>query len=113
MKNNEVVLIGNLTKDPDFRAIGDGSKELMGLRMAVNHKVKDGVEETLYMDVTAFGYHVDYAKNVGLSKGDRVFIKGRLQERSWVDQNGMKQSKVGVVPDTMYKCMLAAKESTF
>jgi single-strand DNA-binding protein len=106
MKNNEVVLIGNLTKDPEYRPIGTDGKELMGIRVAVNHKVKEGTEETLFMDVTAFGYHVTYAKNVSLAKGDRVFIRGRLQERSWVDQNGMKQFKIGVVPETMYKCVL-------
>ena len=55
MKNNEVVLIGNLTKDPEYRPIGTDGKELMGIRVAVNHKVKEGTEETLFMDVTAFG----------------------------------------------------------
>jgi len=103
---NTVNLVGNLTKDAEFH--GGADKEFMTLRMAINHRLKDK-EETLYMDVTCFGYLVEYGKSVGLSKGDKVAVTGRLQERTWVDNNQNKRSSICVLANTLFKCEVVSR----
>jgi single stranded DNA-binding protein len=99
---NEVNMVGNLTKDAEFHQSGD--KDFMVLRIAVNHRGKDGKEETLYIDVTCFGYLVEYGRGVNLSKGDKVSVNGRLQERAWLDKNQNKRSTVCVLANRLFKC---------
>lgn len=99
---NRIELIGNLTKDPEFFNAGS-DKEFMVIRVASNHKQKNGNEETIYLDVLAFRYAIQYAKDVSLSKGDKVTVSGRLRERSWKDDSGNVKSTVGIVADSVYK----------
>jgi single-strand DNA-binding protein len=99
---NEVHMVGNLTKDAEFFQSGD--KNFMVLRIAVNHRGRDGTEETLYIDVTCFGYLVEYGKGVSLSKGDKVSVNGRLQERTWTDKNQNKRSTICVLANRLFKC---------
>lgn len=105
---NKVSLVGNLTKDAEFPSTSDG-KTFMTLRIAVNHRTKEGKEETLYMDVTCFGYLAEYGQGVGLSKGDRVVVEGRLQDRTWVDNNQNKRSSMCVLASHLYKCETISK----
>ena len=99
---NRIELVGNLTKDPEFLNAGS-DKEFMVIRVASNHKQKNGNEETIYLDVVAFRYAIQYAKDVSLVKGDKVSVSGRLRERSWKDDSGNVKSSVGIVADSVYK----------
>jgi single-strand DNA-binding protein len=95
---NKVILIGNLTKDPEIRYTPSGTP-VANLRLAVNHKYKQGEdlkEEVCYIDVVVFGKQ---AENCGqyLNKGQSVIVDGRLQERRWETEDGQKRSKHEVV----------------
>lgn len=95
---NKVILIGNLTRDPEIRYTPSGTP-VANLRLAVNHKYKQAEElkeEVCYIDVVVFGKQ---AENCGqyLNKGQSVIVDGRLQERRWETEDGQKRSKHEVV----------------
>ncbi|MBI3811166.1 MAG: single-stranded DNA-binding protein [Nitrospirae bacterium] len=95
---NKVILIGNLTKDPEVRYTPSGTP-VANFRLAVNHKYKQGEdlkEEVCYIDIVVFGKQ---AENCGqyLNKGQSVIVDGRLQERRWETEDGQKRSKHEVV----------------
>jgi len=100
---NRVILLGNLTRDPEVRYIPSGTA-VASFSLAVNRKYKQGDEtkdEVSYIDIIAFG---KTAENCGqyLNKGDAVLIEGRLQQRRWDDKDsGQKRSKVEVVVQTV------------
>ena len=108
--NNFVNFEGNLTKDPDYRQITD-DRELAVFRIAVNERISKDYEETLYIDVNAWGYHVPYCRNIELSKGDRVTVRGRLQERQWTDKEGNKRYSMVVVPNNFSKIVKPTKST--
>jgi single-strand DNA-binding protein len=103
MLNNCIRLKGNLTKDPEYKNVSD--KELVTFRVAVNERVGNDREETIYLDVDAWGSHAAYSRNVDLAKGDRVIIDGRLRQRSWEDKNGSSRVSYSVVPQTFSKAV--------
>ncbi|MBI3611264.1 MAG: single-stranded DNA-binding protein [Nitrospirae bacterium] len=99
---SKVILIGNLTKDPEIRYTPSGTP-VANLRLAVNHKYKQGEdlkEEVCYIDVVVFGKQ---AENCGqyLNKGQSVIVDGRLQERRWEAEGGQKRSKHEVVAQSV------------
>lgn len=101
---NKVMLIGNLTRDPEVRHTPKGSA-VADLGVAVNRKVQDGnggwKDETTFVDVTVWGNSAENAQKY-LSKGRGVFIEGRLQMDTWDDKTtGQKRSKLKVVADNL------------
>jgi len=95
---NKVILIGNLTKDPEIRYTPSGTA-VANFRLAVNHKYKQGDdlrEEVCYIDIVVFGKQAETCGQY-LSKGQSVIIDGRLQERRWETEDGQKRSKHEVV----------------
>jgi len=98
---NSVVLVGNVTRDPELR-FTNGGAALASFGLAVNRRwQQDGEwqEEAHFFDVTAWR---DLAENVAesIQKGDRVIVEGRLQFRTWEDkETGENRSKVDVVAD--------------
>ena len=81
---NRVVLLGNLTRDPELRYIGSGMA-VSDIGLAVNDRVKRNdqwVEETTFVDVTLWGRTAEVA-NEYLNKGSSVLIEGRLKMDSW------------------------------
>ena len=102
---NKVMIIGNLTADPEVRTTPRGNS-VAGLRLAVN-RVSSGPnegerrEETTYLDVTCWGRTAEIAGQY-LAKGRPVFIEGRLQQDTWEDkQTGQKRSKIRIVAENM------------
>ena len=98
---NRVILVGNLTRDPELRHIPSGTA-VTDLGMAINDRVKrnnDWVEETTYVDVTLWGRTAEGATEY-LSKGSSVLIEGRLKLDRW-EKDGQKHSKLKVVGDKM------------
>jgi single-strand DNA-binding protein len=102
---NRVVIVGNLTRDPDVRALPSGTS-VVELGVAVNHRYKNRqtdqwVEEPNYFNVVVFGAQGQACANY-LTKGRPVAVDGRLRWSSWEDKNGGgKRSKVDIVADTV------------
>ncbi len=94
---NQVILMGNLTRDPELRQIPSG-QSVCSFSLALNRsfKGKDGdwQEATDYIDVVAWGPLGERVAQY-LSKGRPCLVNGRLQSRSW-EQDGQKRSKVEV-----------------
>jgi single-strand DNA-binding protein len=101
---NKVMLLGNLTRDPEIRYTPKGTA-VTDLGMAVN-RVRTGdngerIEEVTYVDVTLWGRQAELAGQY-LGKGRPVFIEGRLQLDQWDDkQSGQKRSSLRVVGENM------------
>lgn len=101
---NKVILIGNLTRDPEVKYTPKGNA-VTDLGIAVNrhYTMESGErrEETTFVDVTLWGKTAELAGEY-LYKGRPVFIEGRLQLDTWEDkQSGQKRSKLRVVGETM------------
>lgn len=99
---NTVVLVGNLTDDPELRFTPQGAA-VANFRIAVNHRFKDQQGnwqdgETSYFRINCWR---QLAENVAesLTRGSRVLISGRLKMRSWETQEGEKRSVVEVEAD--------------
>lgn len=99
---NKVILIGNLTKDPEIRYTPSGTA-VANFSLAVNRRYKQGdevKEEVCFIDIVVFGKQ---AENSGqyLSKGQGVIVDGRLQQRRWESDDGQKRSKHDVVAESI------------
>jgi single-strand DNA-binding protein len=96
--SNSVTLVGNLVEDPELRFTASGIA-MARVRLAVNRRYRDRndewQEETSFFGGTCWR---DVAENIAesLSKGDRVFVTGRLEQRSWETNDGEKRSVVEV-----------------
>lgn len=99
---NKAIIIGNLTRDPELKALPSGGK-VASLSLATNrtYKDRDGAkkEEVEYHNVVAFG---TTAENIGkyMKKGSQLYVEGRLQTRSW-DKDGVKQYRTEIVAETV------------
>ncbi|MBF0594928.1 MAG: single-stranded DNA-binding protein [Candidatus Omnitrophica bacterium] len=95
---NKVLLIGNLTKDPELRYTPNGTA-VANIRIAVNRKFKDRTgelkEDTCFITVTAWDKQAEIC-NQYLQKGRQVFVEGILQSRSWDAPDGQKRSTIDV-----------------
>ncbi len=95
---NKVILIGNLTKDPELRYTPQGTA-VANLRMAVNRKFKTKTqemkEEVCFITAVVWDKQAE-ACNQYLHKGSPLFVEGRLQSRSWDDAAGQKRSTIEV-----------------
>src|SRR5438067_10664973 len=101
---NKVILLGNLTRDPEVRYTPRGSA-VADLGIAVNRQyaLENGEkrEEVTFVDVTFWGRTAEVAGEY-FKKGRPIFIEGRLQLDTWVDkQSGQKRSKLQVIGETM------------
>lgn len=100
---NRVVLVGNLTRDPETRQAG--ATTVCSLRLAVNDRVKNkdsGAWEDYanYFTVSVFGAQGERCGQY-LAKGRQVAIDGRLRWRSWDAKDGSKRETVDVVADNV------------
>ncbi len=96
---NKVLLLGNLTRDPEVRSTKTGT-QVCKFGLAVNRKWKgqDGQmnESTCFVDLTAFGRQAEVIGQY-CNKGRPVFIEGRLEFNSWTSQDGQKRNKLEVI----------------
>jgi len=96
---NKAFLYGNLTRDPEIRALPSGVKVAsFGLATSRNWKDKNGVkqESTVFHNIVMFGVQADLAAQY-LRKGKPIFIDGRIENRSWDDKDGTKKYRSEVV----------------
>lgn len=99
---NKVILIGNLTRDPEMRYTPQGTS-VCNFGIAVNRKFKQGEEmkeEVTFINIVVFGKQADTCGQY-LNKGSSVLIEGRLQERRWETDDGQKRSKHEVVAQSV------------
>ncbi len=100
---NKVMLIGNLGKDPDVRAIPSGVKVAsFSIATSESYTNRDGqkVDKTEWHNIVLWRGLAEIAEKY-LHKGSQVYIEGRLQTRSWDDQNGNKRYTTEIVGDSM------------
>jgi single-strand DNA-binding protein len=100
MSTNSVTLIGNLTRDPELR-FTTGGRGVASFGLAVNRRYQQNgewQEQTSFFNVVCWG---DLGENAAtsLTKGSRVIVTGRLEQRSWETQDNEKRSVVEVVAD--------------
>jgi len=95
---NKVLLIGNLTKDPELRYTPQGTA-VVNLRMAVNRRFKNKnqelKEEVCFLTAVVWDKQAETC-NQYLHKGSALLVEGRLQSRSWEDNSGQKRSVIEV-----------------
>ncbi|MDD5060498.1 MAG: single-stranded DNA-binding protein [Candidatus Omnitrophica bacterium] len=95
---NKVLLMGNLTKDPELRYTPQGTA-VANLRLAVNRKFKtkdqELKEEVCFITAVVWNKQAETC-NQYLHKGSSVFVEGRLQSRTWEDNTGAKRSVIEV-----------------
>jgi len=100
---NKVILLGNLTRDPEVRYTPNGIA-VASFAIAVNRKYKQGdetKEEVSYIDIVVFGKQAESCGQY-INKGDSVLIDGRLQQRRWDDkETGQKRNKIEVVAQSV------------
>ena len=101
---NKVILIGNLTRDPELKAIASGNK-VCTFGLATNRVYKDasGVrqEKTEFHNIVVWG---KTAENVAqyMRKGSQILVEGRLETRSWDDTaTGAKKYRTEIIADTI------------
>lgn len=97
---NKVLLIGNLTRDPEVRYTPKGSP-VCELGLAINRRYKNDsgqvIEEVIFLDIVLWSKLAELAGKY-LSKGRPVFIEGRLQMDTWDDkQTGQKRTRLRIV----------------
>lgn len=99
---NKVLLYGNLTRDPELKAIPTGTK-VVQIGLATNRTWKDQSgarkESTEYHNVVAFGRQAETLAQY-CRKGSPLYIEGRLQTRSWEGQDGKKNYRTEIILDS-------------
>lgn len=99
---NKVILIGNLTRDPELRYTPSGTP-VVNFSLAVNRRYRQAdepKEEVCYVDIVVFGRQAEHCGQY-LNKGDGAIVDGRLQQRRWETDDGQKRSKHEVVAQTV------------
>lgn len=98
---NKVLLIGNLTRDPELRTLPSGMA-VCNFGMAINRNFTDREgnrrEETTYVDIESFGKQAETISKY-MIKGRGIFVEGRLRLDQWETPAGDKRSKLRVVLD--------------
>jgi len=106
---NRVILMGNLTRDPELRYIQSGSA-VTEIGLAVNDRKKnpngEWVDETTFVDITLWGRTAEVVCEY-CGKGKPLFVEGRLKYDTW-EKDGQKRSKLSVVGDRIQ--LIGSKE---
>jgi len=99
---NRIILIGNLTRDPEYKQLSSG-QAVCRLGMATNRQFKNKqsgsmVQEVCYIDVDVWGPQAESCRQY-LQKGRPALVEGRLKYDTWEDNNGQNRSKHSIVAD--------------
>ncbi len=105
MELNKVLLIGRLTRDPEYRNTTTG-RPVANMRIAVNRRRsfdresgETAQEETVFVDITAWERLADFCHNY-LTKGRLIYVEGRLRQENWQDrETGANRTKISVVAE--------------
>ena len=102
MADNTITVAGNITRDPELKFLNSGQAAVR-LSIAVNRRwqnrqTQEWEERVSYFEVAGYGALAENAAN-SLTKGTRVIVSGRLEQRSWETENGDKRSIVEINAD--------------
>ena len=102
LEMNKVMMIGNLTRDPELSYIASGTA-LAKLGLAVNRRWKDRnsgemKDETAFVDLDVWGATAEFCGKY-LKKGSRVYIEGRLKFDRWQAKDGTNRNKLSVTAE--------------
>lgn len=110
---NKVVLLGNLTRDPELRYTPNGTP-VATFGLAINRRFRQDDtwrDDVCYVDIVSFGRQAETVAEY-LSKGNLALIEGRLQWRSWETEDGQKRSKHEVVANTVQFMPRASRDDS-
>jgi single-strand DNA-binding protein len=98
---NRIIMVGNLTKDPDLKPVGNQS--VCKLNIASNKQYKNRqtgalISEVCFIDIEVWGVQAESCNNY-LQKGRPILVEGRLKLDSWKDNDGNTRSKHSIVAD--------------
>lgn len=100
---NKVLLMGNLTRDPELRYLQSGTA-VCDFGLATNRKWRSKTgeqkEEVCFVDITFFGRTAEVVSEF-MKKGRPMFIEGRLKLDTWTGKDGQKRSKLHVIGENM------------
>lgn len=108
---NRVLLIGNLTRDPELRYIPSGSAVAtftLGVNRFYTTQTGEKKEQSSFIRIVVWGRRAEVCGEY-LSKGSPVFVEGRLQSRDWQTQDGQKRNTVEVIADNIQFLRSGAK----
>jgi len=101
---NKVMLIGNLTRDPELRFTPKGTAVAdvaIAINRIWNNEAGQRQEETTFVDITLWGRQAELAQQY-LTKGRGIYVEGRLQMDTWEDKtSGQKRSKLKVIGENL------------
>ncbi|MCE5229074.1 single-stranded DNA-binding protein [bacterium] len=105
MELNKVLLVGRLTRDPEYRNTTSG-RPVANMRIAVNRRRsfdresgEGAQDETVFVDITAWEKLAEFSHNY-LTKGRLIFVEGRLRQENWQDrETGANRTKISVVAE--------------
>lgn len=107
---NKVILMGNVTRDPELRSTQGGMK-ILKLGLAINRKQKDKPDSTCFVDLTAFGKSAEVLEQY-VQKGDPLLVDGRLDFSTWETDDGKKRSKLDVIIENFQLMPRRERDST-
>jgi len=100
---NRAQIVGNLTRDPELRNIPSG-QAVTSFSVATNRRWKDkdgnNQDQTEFHNVVAWGKLAEIS-NQYLKKGNKVYLEGRMQTRTWDGQDGTKRNRTEIVAENM------------
>ena len=105
---NKVIMMGRLTKDPEYRQTQDG-KGLTRFSIAVDRKTKEKVTD--FFNCTAFGKTAEFAETY-LKKGTKIVLDGKVQNDSYTNKDGKKVTTTVIIVDELEFAESKEKEST-
>ena len=102
MADNTITVVGNITRDPELKFLNSGQAAIR-VSIAVNRRwqnrqTQEWEERVSYFEVAGYGSMAENAAN-SLTKGTRVIVSGRLEQRSWETEAGEKRSIVEINAD--------------
>lgn len=102
MADNTITVVGNVTRDPELKFLNSGQAALR-LSVAVsrrwqNRQTQEWEEKTSFFDVSGYGSMAENAAS-SLSKGSRIVVTGRMEQRTWETESGEKRNAFEIVAD--------------
>ena len=103
MNLNKVIILGNLTRDPDIRTLPSG-QSVTNFGVATNrffyNKSGEKQKQTEFHNIVAFGRNAEIAQQY-LKKGSMILVEGRIQTRSWQDSSGNNRSRTEIITERL------------
>ena len=100
---NKFQFMGRLTRDPETRVLPNSTTQVTNFSIAVNRRFADqnGERKTDFFNLTSFGKLAEFCSKY-YRKGQQVLVEGRIQNRSWDDQNGQKRYATDFIVENAY-----------